>query len=125
MNRADIIAVPSSWNGQYGGEMEIDDKLSENPYPKNAMVTWDALAIGSQAYTVVGNFTGTEQEYLGGAGAYGIDPLYGLDEVDIASEDEEEAKTSSFETLAEDWWFNQEQLIDSRQAHHYEPLIEE
>ncbi|MFB4164014.1 nitrilase-related carbon-nitrogen hydrolase [Alteribacillus sp. JSM 102045] len=124
VNRADIIAIPSSWHGQYGGEMEINRELAEHTYPKHAMVTWDSVAIGAQAYTVVGNFVGTEKEYQGGSGVYGIDPLYGLDKVEIASKDKEEVQMASFKTVPQDWWFNQEKLLASRQPEYYTPLIE-
>ncbi|UOQ92385.1 nitrilase [Halobacillus shinanisalinarum] len=123
VNRADMIAIPSAWHGQYGGKMEINRAISKNPYPDNAMVTWDAVAIGAQAYTVVANFIGTDKDYLGGSGLYTLDPLYGLDQPVVASMGEEEVITAEFDTLQSDRWFNQEKLLQSRQTPYFKPLI--
>ncbi|MGD6843127.1 nitrilase-related carbon-nitrogen hydrolase [Bacillus infantis] len=125
VNRADIIAIPSAWNGQYGGDMEIEKRVSANPYPDGSMVTWDAVAIGAQAYTVVANYTGTEENYLGRSSLYTLDPLYALDQPMAASSSSEEAFIVSFKTVQPDAWFNQEFLIVSRQTAYFKPLIEE
>ncbi len=124
VKRADIIAIPSAWNGQYGGEMEINKTMSANKYPDHAMVIWDAVAIGAQAYTVVANYVGTENNYLGGSSLYTLDPLYGLDQPVAASSDKEEALVAEFKTLQSDWWFNQELLLLSRRTPYFLPLIE-
>ncbi|WP_026692756.1 carbon-nitrogen hydrolase family protein [Peribacillus kribbensis] len=70
VKRADVIAIPSAWNGQYGGEMEINKKLSANPYPDGSMVTWNAVAIGTQANTVAANYVGNQEKYLGRSSLY-------------------------------------------------------
>lgn len=124
IKRADIIAVPSAWHGQFGGDMEINKKLSVNPYPKGSMVTWDAVAIGAQAYTIVANFVGTNHDYLGRSSLYTLDPLYGLDQPIVASDDQEEALVVTFKTLQKSWWFNQEMLLLSRRTPYYIPLIQ-
>ncbi|KOS69712.1 nitrilase [Lysinibacillus contaminans] len=123
VKRADMIAIPSAWNGQYGGKMEINKVMSVNKYPENSMVIWDAVAIGAQAYTVVANYVGTEDNYLGGSSLYTLDPLYGLDQPVVASSNKEEAVTVTFETIQADAWFNQEMLILSRQPAYFKPLI--
>ncbi|WRU97710.1 nitrilase-related carbon-nitrogen hydrolase (plasmid) [Priestia filamentosa] len=125
VKRADIIAIPSAWYGQFGGDMEINKNLSANPYPKGSMVTWDAVAMGAQAYTIVANFVGTNDDYLGRSSLYTIDPLYGLDQPVVASDHQEEALVVTFKTLQKNWWFNQEMLLLSRRTPYYVPLIQE
>ncbi|RIW38806.1 nitrilase [Bacillus salacetis] len=123
VKRADIIAIPSAWNGQFGGKMEINKVVSANEYPEGAMVTWDAVAIGAQAYTIVSNFIGTEQNFLGGSSLYTLDPLYALDQPVVASDDTEQALVVEFETIQPEAWFNQELLILSRKPAYFKPLI--
>ncbi|SFD00054.1 Predicted amidohydrolase [Bacillus sp. OV322] len=125
VKRADIITIPSSWKGQYGGEMEINKRISANTYPEGSMVTWDAVAIGAQAYTIVANYVGTDQDYLGRSSLYTLDPLYGLDQPVVASADKEEALIVQFKTIQPDAWFNQELLILSRQPSYFKPLVQE
>lgn len=125
VKRADTIAIPSAWNGQYGGEMEINKTLSANEYPEGSMVTWDAVAIGAQSYTVVANYVGTDKNYLGGSSLYTLDPLYALDQPVVASSEKEEAIVVTFKTIQSDAWFNQELLILSRQPAYFKPLIQE
>ncbi|PKG24793.1 nitrilase [Niallia nealsonii] len=125
VKRADIIAIPSAWNGQYGGEMQINKTVSANTYPEGSMVTWDAVAIGAQAYTVVANYVGTKEEYAGRSSLYTLDPLYALDQPVVASANKEEALIVKFKTIQPDAWFNQELLILSRQPAYFKPLIQE
>lgn len=124
VKRADMIAVPSAWYGQYGADMEINKVASANPYPEGSMVTWDAIAIGAQAYTVVANYIGTEKNFLGGSSLYTLDPLYALDQPVVAT-DEEQALVVEFDTIQANAWFNQEMLILSRQPAYFKPLIQE
>lgn len=125
VKRADMIAIPSSWNGQYGHYAEINPELSQNRYPDNSMILWDSIAMSAQAYTVVANYVGTEDEYLGGSSLYTLDPLYGLDQPVVASENEETALWVEFETIQSDWWFNQNKLLQSRATDYYTPLVTE
>jgi predicted amidohydrolase len=125
VKRADIIAIPSAWHGQYGGKMEINKEISVNKYPEGSMVTWDAVAMGAQAYTVVANYIGTEKGYLGRSSLYTLDPLYGLDQPVVASKKKEEALLVKFKTLQSDAWFNQERLILSRKTTYFVPLVQE
>jgi predicted amidohydrolase len=125
VKRADIIAIPSAWHGQYGGKMEINKEISVNKYPEGSMVTWDAVAMGAQAYTVVANYIGTEKGYLGRSSLYTLDPLYGLDQPVVASKKKEEALVVKFKTLQSDAWFNQERLILSRKTTYFVPLVQE
>ena len=123
VNRADFIAIPSAWNGQYGSYMSAHPDMSANKYPEGSMVTWDAVAIGSQAYTLVANFVGTKSGYLGRSSLYTLDPLYGLDQPAVASGDQEEVFVVKFKTIQAQWWFNQENLLLSRRTPYYIPLI--
>ncbi|SEI04457.1 Predicted amidohydrolase [Halobacillus karajensis] len=122
--RADMIAVPVSWSGEYSGYMEINPNLSENQYPDNAVVLWDAVAIGAQAYTIFANFVGSEQGFKGSSGLYTLDPLYGLDQPVTGSSKHEEAVTFELNTIQAEHWFNQEKLLQSRHPLYYEPLIQ-
>lgn len=121
--RADIIAIPSSWAGEYGGYVQINQKAVANPYPKNSMVLWDSVAFSAQAYTVVSNFIGSEQNYKGASALYGLDPLYGLDQAVVASEDKEEALYVNFKTKNHDWWLNQFNMVSGRRTTFYKPLV--
>jgi len=123
VNRADIIVIPSSWNGDYGREIEINRNISANKYPDGAMCLWDSIAMSAQAYTIVSNYVGTDQNYSGCSALYTLDPLYGLDQPKVASRDKEEVLIVNFTTLQNEWWFNQEKLIHSRRTYFYKPLI--
>jgi len=123
VKRADMIAIPSSWSGQYGRYAEINPKLSANRYPDNTMILWDSIAMSAQAYTIVANYVGTEENYLGGSALYTLDPLYGLDQPVTATEEKEEALLVEFNTIQSDWWFNQDKLLKSRQPDYYTPLV--
>ncbi|MFD1738166.1 nitrilase-related carbon-nitrogen hydrolase [Bacillus salitolerans] len=123
VKRADMIAIPSAWHGQYGGEMEINKVISANPYPEGSMVTWDAVAIGAQAYTVVSNYVGTEKNFLGGSSLYTLDPLYALDQP-VVADDKEQALVVEFDTVQANAWFNQEMLILSRQTAYFKALVQ-
>ncbi|MFK4784941.1 nitrilase-related carbon-nitrogen hydrolase [Fusobacterium sp. MFO224] len=124
INRADIIAIPSAWNGQYGSDMKINKIVSVNKYPKGAMTLWDSTAMSAQAYTIISNFVGTDKNYQGRSSLYTLDPLYGLDQPIVASDKNEEALIFTFETLQNKWWFNQEKLTSSRRTPYYIKLIE-
>jgi len=120
VKRVDMTAVPASWNGEYGANIEKSYKLSMNPYPDNAMCLFDAVALTSQSYTLIANFTGNS--YMGGSGKYALDPLYGLDFVELLNK-EEKAFCVKFDTLHREWWFNQEKLIGGRSPLLYKPII--
>jgi predicted amidohydrolase len=123
VNRADILLVPSSWHGEFGREIEINSAISANPYPAGSVTTWNALAMGAQAYTLAANYIGTDQQYQGRSALYTLDPLYGLDQPVVASSHCEEGLIVKFSTLQKDWWFNQEKLVISRRPNFYKPLI--
>lgn len=122
VKRVDAIAVPARWNGDYGCTIDKDYKLAANPYPENSMTLFDSVALISQAYPIIANFTGTEKSYQGGSGIYALDPLYALDKVELLNK-EEKAFLVKFTTLQKDWWFNQEKLIGGRNPHMYKPIV--
>ncbi|HAA90598.1 MAG TPA: nitrilase [Peptococcaceae bacterium] len=123
VKRADIIAIPSAWKGDFGAEIKINRDISANRYPEGAMCLWDSIAMSSQAYTIVSNFIGTSNNYLGRSALYTLDPIYGLDQPIVASGNKEEVLVVSFKTIQPDWWFNQEKLISSRRTCFYKPLV--
>lgn len=121
VKRADIIVIPSSWRGEFGRFLE--SSLAEKKYPPGAVTSWDAVAAGAQAYTLVGNFVGTVKKFMGSSGLYTLDPIYGLDRPVTASRDREEVLLADFATVPEHWWFNQEKLIQSRKPFCYKRLV--
>jgi predicted amidohydrolase len=121
VKRADIIVVPSSWRGEFGRELE--SSIAKKKYQPGLVSTWDAIAVGAQSYTIVSNFVGTEQKFLGKSGLYTLDPIYGLDYPVGASSDKEEVLVVNFSTIHNDWWFNQEKLIQSRKTFCYKRLV--
>lgn len=123
VNRADIIAIPSSWNGQYGREIDMIKEMSANQYPESAMCLWDSIAMSAESYTLVANFVGTEKNYKGSSSLYTLDPLYGLDQPLALSQNAEEFLIASFSTIQASWWWNQEYIILQRQPHFYKRLV--
>lgn len=55
VRRADLIAVPTRWDGPYGGPLHDAGGLFANQYPDNTMCLWYAVSKTTQAYTVVAN----------------------------------------------------------------------
>ncbi|WP_081791799.1 nitrilase-related carbon-nitrogen hydrolase [Sporolactobacillus terrae] len=123
VQRADIIAVPSSWYGQFAGTMEINPNMSVKRYPKGTNQLWSQIAIDAQSYTVISNYVGTDKGFKGGSALYTIDPLYGLDQPVAASSNKEEALAVNFQTIQPNNWFNQDKLINSRQPAYFKPLL--
>lgn len=121
--RVDIIAIPSSWAGEYGGYVQVNQQAVANPYPEKSMVLWDAVAFSSQAYTIVANFVGSENKYRGESALYTLDPLYGLDQAKVASSNTEQSLLVQFKTKQNDWWLNQKNMVTSRRTSYYKPLI--
>ena len=123
VGRADVICNPTAWFGQYGGFIQTPREMSASPFADNAMVLWDAVSEGAQAYTLTANFVGGERGYLGSSALNTLDPLYASDVQSCASQDAEEAFVASFTTLLADGWYNQQKLVDSRRTDYYKPLV--
>lgn len=121
--RADMIAIPSSWRRQFSCALATDPLLTRHPYPDGAVTAWAGIAVGAQAYTLAANYVGTAAPYGGRSAMYTLDPFYGLDRPIIASAHGEEAVSVAFTTIQPDWWFNQQKLLDSRKPHHYTIMI--
>jgi len=112
--RADIIAIPSYWDGGYGGWVNEPEGLFTNPYPSNSMVFWYAIAKCMQAFTVVANPVGGS--CLGSSGIFTLEPVTG-DAATVGSKNNAEIVSASFTTLGTKLsWLNQQVLIDQRRA---------
>lgn len=132
VQRADLIAIPSAWSGEFSCAMQMNPALFVHPYPDGAVAAWDGIAAAAQAYTLVANYVGTARTapsatapYLGRSGIYVPDPVYGSDGSghQVASGDQEEIRFASFHTVSREGWYNQQTLIASRKPHLYKALI--
>lgn len=125
VKRADIVAIPSSWHGEVAGDGEIAINPEINPHAKRGgMVLWDNMAWNFLYYTVVANFVGTENRYLGKSGIYSLDPIYGIESPGLARTMKDEAVVGTFRTIHSDHWINQQKYIDSRRPDDlYHPII--
>jgi len=121
MRRADIIAAPVSWSGQYGGRLQDAAGLFDHPYAANTMVFWYAAAKTSQAYTVVANSVGNG--CLGSSGVFTINPIDSLEIPVVGSIDHEEIVSLKFTTLGNAYWMNQSKLLAGRRADLASPLV--
>ncbi|WP_181350391.1 nitrilase-related carbon-nitrogen hydrolase [Thalassobacillus sp. CUG 92003] len=122
VKRADMICVPSSWSGEYGVELTMNQAIFPQPYPPGSVSTWDAIAKGAQAFTIVANFTGTDHRFKGRSAIYNLDQNYVHDRTVIA-DDTEKVLMNDFQTMKTDWWLDQEKLILTRRTNHYKPLV--
>lgn len=121
VHRADIIAIPSAWNGQYGGWLDVSPALFAERYPEHTMKLWYAIAKTAQAYTLVANYTGGG--YQGGSGFFTLNPVDATVPTLVAPTDEEQSLAVNFTTLADaDWWMSQQKLIAGRRVDLCAPL---
>jgi len=121
VHRADIIALPSAWRGEYGGWLQISPDLFAERYPANTMSLWYAIAKTSQAYTIVANFAGSN--YKGSSGLFTLNPVDADDPPRTAPADKELALTVHFTTLAPPGcWMSQQALITGRRVDLLAPL---
>ncbi|HRJ72312.1 MAG TPA: nitrilase-related carbon-nitrogen hydrolase [Terrimicrobiaceae bacterium] len=121
VHRADIIAIPSSWRGQYGGFLDVSPALFAERYPENTMKLWYAIAKTAQAYTVVANTVGGD--FRGSSGLFTLNPVDAKDPAIVAGPDAEQALSVSFTTLADpSWWMSQQNLIAGRRVDLCAPL---
>jgi len=121
VKRADIIAIPSAWRGQYGTHLQISPALFAERYPGNTMALWYAIAKTAQAHTLVANFVG--DGFLGSSGHFTLNPVDANDPPVTASTDTEEALAVDFTTLADPhWWLSQQNLITGRRVDLLAPL---
>lgn len=123
VKRADIIVMPAAWDGSYGGMLEANGEMVMNQYPLKTSCLWDSLALTSQAYTLVANFSGGEAQFVGSGGLYALDPLYGLDQTSLADQGVETSHRVKFTTKAQGWWFNQNYVAAMRRPDMYQNLL--
>lgn len=119
--RADSIAHPTSWRGQYGMWLQIAPDLFVERYPENTMALWYGMAKSTQAYTLVANFSGGD--YLGSSGLFTLNPVDAPDPPVTAPKDAETALAVEFTTQAEpEWWMSQQKLVTGRRVDLCAPL---
>jgi predicted amidohydrolase len=123
VKNADYIIIPSSWYGEFGQTLSLNEKIMENKFPANSMTTWDSIARFTQAKTLISNFIGTDLGYRGGSALYTLDPIYGGDIPIVASSHQEEVLLVPLTETDHNWWFTQQKLLLTRRIHHYRPLI--
>ena len=73
VRRADLIAIPTHWDGSYGGPLQESEGLFAQGFPANTMCLWYAVAKTGQAYTVVANAVGGGA--LGSSGVFTLNPV--------------------------------------------------
>ncbi|MTH95378.1 nitrilase-related carbon-nitrogen hydrolase [Roseibium sp. RKSG952] len=123
VRRADIIAMPSAWNGQFGRADALDPDFLAVAYPDNTNMFWYSTAKTAQAYLLVANFVGTDAGYKGSSGQYSLDPVNGYYPPYLAPDDREEVLSVNFHTIAPShWWTSQQYIIDGRRPQTYVPL---
>lgn len=114
ISRANIIAIPSYWTGDFGGWVNEPKGLFTNPYPDNSMIYWYAIAKCMQAYTVVANPVGGELR--GSSGIFTMNPV-NTEAATVGSLDKTEIVSAEFTTLGPKIsWINQQVLINQRRA---------
>jgi predicted amidohydrolase len=120
LRRADFIAVPTSWGGEYGAYLKDAKGLFAHGYPVNTVNFWYAVAKTSQAYTVVANSVGNGQQ--GSSGVFTLNPVDAFPPV-VGSTDNPGVVNLVVESLGKpDWWMNQSKLVGGRRADLAVPL---
>lgn len=115
LNRADIIAIPTRWDGSYGGPLHDAGGLFAHQYPSNTMCQWYAVAKLTQAYTVVAN--AIDDGCQGSSGVFSINPVDSDEPPVVGSVDATEVVQATVDTLGQpNWWMNQSRLIGGRRA---------
>jgi predicted amidohydrolase len=121
VRRADLIAVPSAWTGEWGGPLQESEGLFAHGFPANTMCLWYAVAKTSQAYTVVANPVGGGAQ--GSSGVFTINPVDAEPPV-VASTDGSESVALTLRTLGDPgWWMDQRRLVAGRRADLAVPLV--
>ncbi len=121
VRRADLIAIPTNWDGSYGGPLQESEGLFANGFPANTMCLWYAVAKTNQAYTVVANAVGSGT--CGSSGVFTINPVDAEAPV-VASVDNAEAVSMAITTRGNpDWWLDQHRLIGGRRTDLIAPLV--
>jgi predicted amidohydrolase len=121
VRRADVLAVPSNWRGQWGGLLQDAKGLFAHGYPERTMSLWYAMAKTSQCYTVVANAIGGGAK--GSSGIFTINPVDAEAPV-VAPADSPAAVSLAVLTLGDPgWWMNQSKLVAGRRVDLVTPLV--
>lgn len=120
LRRADIIAAPVAWSGEYGGRLQDAAGLFDHPYAANTMIFWYAAAKTAQAYTIIAN--AVDNGCMGSSGIFTINPIDSLEIPMIGSVDQSEIVALAFTTLGQNNWMNQTKLVGGRRADLAAPL---
>ena len=120
VRRADLIAIPTDWDGSYGGPLQESEGLFAHGFPANTMCLWYAIAKTGQAYTVVANAVGSGA--LGSSGVFTINPVDAQSPV-VAPVDKAAAVSLDVTTRGNPaWWLDQQRLIAGRRTDLVAPL---
>ena len=122
VRRADLIAIPTAWRGEYGGWLHDAGGLFAHRYPVNTMSLWYAIAKTTQAYTVVANPAGGS--YQGSSGIFSIDPVDSDVPPVVGPIDTAGVVSTTITTLGDPRWFmNQHRLIGGRRTDLAVPVV--
>jgi len=115
LKRADIIAVPVSYNGSYGGKVMAPAELFASQYSPSSMFIWYDMAKYAQAYVLVANYVKGRNTALGTSGLYSLVPEAGFYPPQLASDNKEMAYDVNFITLANtSLWQSQQRMVIGR-----------
>ena len=121
VRRADLIGIPTSWQGQYGGHLHDSKGLFEGSYPSNTMCLWYAIAKTAQAYTVVANRVDDGSQ--GSSGVFSLNPIDADEPPLVGAVDDPAVVTRSAKTKGSPkWWMDQHKLIGGRRPDLAVPL---
>ena len=122
VNRADVIAIPTHWDGSYGSHLQDAGGLFANQYPENTMCHWYAIAKLAQAYTVVAN--PVDDGCQGSSGIFSINPVDSDEPPVVAGIDAAQVVSAAVNTLGDPtWWMNQARLVGGRRADLVVPAV--
>ena len=114
VRRADVIAIPTRWRGDYGGPLQEPKGLFAHGFAANTMCLWYAVAKTSQAYTVVANSVGNGCQ--GSSGVFTMNPVDAEAPV-VAAVDDTGAVSVDITTRGQpDWRMDQQWLIAGRRT---------
>jgi predicted amidohydrolase len=120
VRRADLIAIPTAWDGGYGARLQESEGLFALGFPANTMCLWYAVAKTSQAYTIVANAVGSGAQ--GSSGVFTINPV-DAEPPAVASVDNAETISLEITTRGDpEWWMDQQRLIGGRRPDLTVPL---
>ncbi|OPX10082.1 nitrilase-related carbon-nitrogen hydrolase [Mycobacterium sp. AT1] len=121
VRRADLIAAPTNWTGNYGGPLQESEGLFAHGFPANTMCLWYAAAKTSQAYCIVANAVGNGAQ--GSSGVFTVNPVDAEAPV-VASVDAAEVVSLDIVTGAHpQWWMDQQRLVAGRRSDLAVPLM--